>query len=58
MLDNLNLIFLVPENHTKPEPDMPREQMAKPHPADEISLRTDCWQKDLASYFLMQFGTF
>ena len=58
MLDNLDLMLPIPENHARLEPDMAREQTAKPHPADEISLQTGFWQKDLARYFLMQFSTF
>lgn len=58
MLDNLDLMLPIPENHARLEPDMAREQTAKPHLADEINLQTGCWHKDLASYFLVQFGTF
>ncbi len=58
MLDNLNLVFPVIQNHTRLEPDMARERTVQPHPADEISIQTGSWQKDLASYFLVQFSTF
>ena len=58
MLDNLDLMLPIPENHARLEPDMAREKTAKPHPTDEINLQTGYWHKDLASYFLVQFGTF
>lgn len=59
MLDSLNLVFPIPQNHETPlEHDMAREQTAQPHPTDEINLQTGYWHKDLASYFLVQFGTF
>jgi hypothetical protein len=59
MLDNLNPVFPAMQNQeARLEQDMAREQTAKPHPADEISLLMGYWQKDLAQYFLVQFGTF
>ncbi len=59
MLDNLNLVFPIIENHeTRLEPDMAREQTVQPHPAEEISLQTSYWEQDIAHYFLVQFGTF
>jgi hypothetical protein len=59
MLDNLELVFPVIQHHqTSLELDLAQEQTAKPHPADEIWLQTGFWQKDLAQYFLVQFGTF
>ncbi len=59
MLDNLNLVFPIPEiRETRLEHDMARERTAQPHPADEISLLTGYWHKDLANYFLVQFGAF
>ena len=58
MLDNLNLVFPILENHTRLQPNMAREQTVQPHPAEEISPQTSYWHKELTSYFLVQFGTF